>query len=61
LFDERGERLTPRHAVKGERRYRYYVSRQLLDFGELQSYYPFADRFGRPVLPGDPRHTVGTL
>jgi hypothetical protein len=27
LFDERGERLTPSHAVKGARRYRYYISR----------------------------------
>jgi site-specific DNA recombinase len=30
LFDESGESLTPSHAVKGERRYRYYVSRNLL-------------------------------
>jgi hypothetical protein len=30
LFDEKGERLTPSHAVKGNRRYRYYVSRSLL-------------------------------
>lgn len=30
LFDETGERLTPSHAVKGYRRYRYYVSRNLL-------------------------------
>src|ERR1700686_1507937 len=29
LFDERGERLTPSHAVKGTRCYRYYVSRNL--------------------------------
>ncbi len=29
-FDETGERLTPSHAVKGNRRYRYYVSRSLL-------------------------------
>src|SRR5277367_5494914 len=29
LFDEEGERLTPSHAVKGKRRYRYYVSRSL--------------------------------
>jgi DNA invertase Pin-like site-specific DNA recombinase len=27
LFDESGERLTPSHAQKGGRRYRYYVSR----------------------------------
>jgi site-specific DNA recombinase len=26
LFDESGRRLTPSHAVKGKRRYRYYVS-----------------------------------
>jgi site-specific DNA recombinase len=30
LFDESGESLTPSHAVKGERRYRYYVSRSLI-------------------------------
>jgi site-specific DNA recombinase len=30
LFDETGERLTPSHAVKGSRRYRYYVSRSLM-------------------------------
>ena len=30
LFDERGEGLTPSHAVKGKRRYRYYVSRSLI-------------------------------
>jgi DNA invertase Pin-like site-specific DNA recombinase len=30
LFDETGERLTPSHAVKGNRHYRYYVSRSLM-------------------------------
>jgi DNA invertase Pin-like site-specific DNA recombinase len=30
LFDESGQSLTPSHAVKGERRYRYYVSRNLM-------------------------------
>ena len=30
LFDECGVGLTPSHAVKGERRYRYYVSRSLI-------------------------------
>jgi hypothetical protein len=30
LFDEGGLSLTPSHAVKGERRYRYYVSRSLI-------------------------------
>jgi site-specific DNA recombinase len=30
LFDETGGRLTPSHAVKGGRRYRYYVSQSLL-------------------------------
>jgi site-specific DNA recombinase len=29
LFDARGERLTPSHAVKNGRRYRYYVSAAL--------------------------------
>jgi site-specific DNA recombinase len=31
LFDERGQRLTPSHAVKGTRRYRYYVSHKLIE------------------------------
>jgi site-specific DNA recombinase len=30
LFHESGEGLTPSHAVKGDRRYRYYVSRTLM-------------------------------
>lgn len=30
LFDEAGDRLTPSHAVKNGRRYRYYVSRSLI-------------------------------
>jgi site-specific DNA recombinase len=30
LFDESGQSLTPSHAVKGARRYRYYVSRNLI-------------------------------
>lgn len=30
IFDEQGERLTPSHAVKGGRRYRYYVSSVLV-------------------------------
>jgi DNA invertase Pin-like site-specific DNA recombinase len=29
LFDDQGNRLTPTHAKKGARRYRYYVGRQL--------------------------------
>jgi site-specific DNA recombinase len=30
LFDEQGTRLSPNHAIKNGRRYRYYVSRELL-------------------------------
>jgi site-specific DNA recombinase len=30
IFDESGQSLTPSHAVKGERRYRYYASRNLV-------------------------------
>jgi len=30
LFDEHGKHLTPSHAVKGARRYRYYVLRKLI-------------------------------
>ena len=29
IFDEKGRRLTPNHAVKGNRRYRYYISSAL--------------------------------
>ena len=31
LFDETGDRLTPSHATKQGRRYRYYVSRRLIE------------------------------
>ena len=31
LFDESGQSLTPSHAVKGERRYRYYLSCSLIN------------------------------
>jgi site-specific DNA recombinase len=31
LFDDSGQSLKPSHAVKGERRYRYYVSRNLIN------------------------------
>jgi hypothetical protein len=37
LFDETGEQLTPSHAVKGNRRYRYYVSRSLMKGAAGQS------------------------
>lgn len=30
IFDHQGERLTPSHAVKGGRRYRYYISQSLV-------------------------------
>jgi site-specific DNA recombinase len=38
LFDEHGEPLTPSHAVKGARRYRYYVSRKLVQGKVDQAY-----------------------
>lgn len=37
LFDEAGKGLTPSYAVKGNRRYRYYVSRALLKGTASQS------------------------
>ena len=37
LFDESGRPLTPSHAVKGTRRYRYYVSRSLITGTAAQS------------------------
>ena len=30
IFDETGDRLTPSHAIKGGRRYRYYISQRLM-------------------------------
>ncbi len=30
IFDEAGEKLTPSHTKKGERRYRYYISKKLV-------------------------------
>jgi site-specific DNA recombinase len=30
LFDETGDRLSPTHAAKGKKRYRYYISRRLM-------------------------------
>src|SRR5215216_2067726 len=30
LYDETGDRLTPSHAVKDGRRYRYYISQRLM-------------------------------
>jgi len=35
LFDEEGDRLTPTHAQKQGRRYRYYVSRRLIERTQL--------------------------
>ena len=29
IYDEAGERLTPSHAQKGKKRYRYYISKKL--------------------------------
>ena len=33
VFDDRGNRLTPTHAKKGTRRYRYYVGQDLIEAG----------------------------
>jgi hypothetical protein len=38
LFDENGDGLTPSHAVKGDRRYRYYVSRSLIKGVPVQAH-----------------------
>src|SRR5271167_1649255 len=47
LFDEKGERLTPTHAVKKGTRYRYYVSATLLtEAGRNRS-------SGRPIPAGN--------
>ena len=47
LFDEAGERLTPTHANKKGRRYRYYVSQRLITGGK-----PSAPN-GRRIPAGD--------
>ncbi len=58
LFDETGDRLTPSHATKGGRRYRYYVSRRLVagdakDAGSADGWRLPADRLERDLV-----HTV---
>jgi site-specific DNA recombinase len=40
LFDEHGECLTPSHTAKGERRYRYYVSRSLTKGVASETHHP---------------------
>ena len=47
LFDETGDRLTPTHATKGGKRYRYYVSRRLVS-GEGEKEAGFCIRTGKP-------------
>jgi hypothetical protein len=37
LFDSRGQRMTPTHAVKNGKRYRYYVSRPLIADGKTKA------------------------
>jgi site-specific DNA recombinase len=37
LYDEQGNRLSPSHAVKSGKRYRYYVSRNLIDGSDTQN------------------------
>src|SRR6266436_7163690 len=61
LFHESGAGLTPSHAVKGDRRYRYYVSRSLMkgpaarvDGGWLRSrseHAPTNSRLAAGLLP----------
>ena len=51
LFDEKGERLTPTHAVKKGTRYRYYVSATLLTGSRTEPFRWQAHtcrQFGRP-------------
>jgi hypothetical protein len=49
LFDESGKSLTPSHAVKGERRYRYYVSSRVQSVAEIAEREGVADRYVRRV------------
>ncbi|MCW5719118.1 MAG: recombinase family protein, partial [Bauldia sp.] len=37
IFDETGDRLSPSHAVKGGRRYRYYISHRLMQASRRDS------------------------
>jgi len=37
LFDAEGERMTPSHAIKNRKRYRYYVSRSLITDGRADA------------------------
>ena len=53
IHDEAGERMTPTHANKKGRRYRYYVSQSLIKRGR-----PKASDVGRRVPAGDVEHLV---
>jgi len=55
LFDETGVSLTPSHAVKAGRRYRYYVSKRLIDGTVADS----LDRNGWRLPAGEIERIVG--
>ena len=50
VFDASGARLTPTHATKGSKRYRYYVARSLHEGGRKST--PDALRLPAPALEG---------
>lgn len=50
LFDEEGDRLTPTHAQKQGRRYRYYVSRRLIEKAAKDIMSPNGWRIPGPAL-----------
>lgn len=54
LYDEQGGRMTPSHAVKAHKRYRYYVSQALIKQGmDLET-----NTVGRRLPAGDIEHLV---
>ncbi|MCP5001336.1 MAG: recombinase family protein [Hyphomicrobiales bacterium] len=52
IFDETGDRLSPTHAIKNGRRYRYYISARLMRARRIQSdgWRLSADEIEKPIL-----------
>lgn len=65
LFDETGDRLTPSHASKGGKRYRYYVSRRLVAGKKSEDaaggWRLAADRLERDLACSVREHLIGCV
>ena len=64
LFDETGDRLTPSHASKGDRRYRYYISKRLVcgRGGDIDTGWRLpADRLERDLAQAVQKHLLACI